>query len=119
MEGLEPTRLAALDPKSSMSTNFTTSALHIFNLRLKMVFHLTFIVLKAIAKITIFLLLPYLERFFLKELKNHPFRKVTIYQHLLALLYIPCTFVVQLKRIKICIALNQKNFLFQKYTTCC
>lgn len=27
MEGLEPTRLAALDPKSSMSTNFTTSAI--------------------------------------------------------------------------------------------
>ncbi len=28
MEGLEPTRLAALDPKSSMSTNFTTSAFY-------------------------------------------------------------------------------------------
>ncbi len=27
MEGLEPTHLAALDPKSSVSTNFTTSAL--------------------------------------------------------------------------------------------
>ncbi|GEM_PF-1436338 len=27
MEGVEPTRLAALDPKSSMSTNFTTSAI--------------------------------------------------------------------------------------------
>ena len=27
MEGLEPTRLAALDPKSSASTNFATSAL--------------------------------------------------------------------------------------------
>ena len=26
MEGLEPTHLAALDPKSSVSTNFTTSA---------------------------------------------------------------------------------------------
>ncbi len=26
MEGLEPTRLAALDPKSSVSANFTTSA---------------------------------------------------------------------------------------------
>ena len=26
MEGLEPPRLAALDPKSSVSTNFTTSA---------------------------------------------------------------------------------------------
>lgn len=28
MEGLEPTHLTALDPKSSMSTNFITSALH-------------------------------------------------------------------------------------------
>ena len=27
VEGLEPTRLAALDPKSSVSTNFTTPAL--------------------------------------------------------------------------------------------
>ena len=27
MEGLEPTHLSALDPKSSVSTNFTTSAL--------------------------------------------------------------------------------------------
>ena len=27
MEGLEPTHLTALDPKSSVSTNFTTSAL--------------------------------------------------------------------------------------------
>ncbi len=26
MEGLEPTHLSALDPKSSVSTNFTTSA---------------------------------------------------------------------------------------------
>lgn len=26
MEGLEPAHLSALDPKSSMSTNFTTSA---------------------------------------------------------------------------------------------
>jgi len=31
MEGLEPTHLAALDPKSSVSTNFTTSAIT-FNL---------------------------------------------------------------------------------------
>lgn len=28
MEGLEPTHLSALDPKSSMSTNFITSAIH-------------------------------------------------------------------------------------------
>ncbi len=27
-EGLEPTHLAALDPKSSVSTNFTTSAIN-------------------------------------------------------------------------------------------
>jgi hypothetical protein len=32
MEGLEPTRLSALDPKSSASTNFATSAkIEIFN----------------------------------------------------------------------------------------
>lgn len=31
MEGLEPTRLAALDPKSSTSTNFATSAYKNFN----------------------------------------------------------------------------------------
>ncbi len=29
MEGLEPTRREALDPKSSVSTNFTTSAVHL------------------------------------------------------------------------------------------
>ena len=31
MEGLEPAHLSALDPKSSVSTNFTTSAFPIFN----------------------------------------------------------------------------------------
>ena len=30
VEGLEPPRLAALDPKSSVSTNFTTPAAQIF-----------------------------------------------------------------------------------------
>ena len=29
MEGVEPTHLTALDPKSSVSTNFTTSAFYI------------------------------------------------------------------------------------------
>lgn len=31
MEGLEPTRREALDPKSSMSTNFITSAINMSN----------------------------------------------------------------------------------------
>ncbi len=31
MEGLEPAHLSALDPKSSVSTNFTTSAIIYFN----------------------------------------------------------------------------------------
>ncbi len=30
MEGLEPAHLSALDPKSSVSTNFTTSANKVF-----------------------------------------------------------------------------------------
>ena len=37
MKGLEPSRRKALDPKSSVYTNFTTSALSFFLKRLKMV----------------------------------------------------------------------------------
>ncbi len=33
MEGVEPTRLAALDPKSSASANFATSALRVAKIR--------------------------------------------------------------------------------------
>ena len=52
MEGLEPTHLAALDPKSSVSTNFTTSAEIIFSpYSSKIVFQITLHLWKASAKI--------------------------------------------------------------------
>jgi hypothetical protein len=46
VEGLEPTHLAALDPKSSVSTNFTTPAIFKINKRTPS--------LKRIAKINFF-----------------------------------------------------------------